>query len=258
MGLSFIDKFQWAVAAVLEVGVFSLALRHRLVERQPFFTIYLGLLIFVEAVMAIVYPTFGIRSYIYFYIAWGFQALLVLSRGTSVYEVCKVLIAPFAGVWKLCRSVLLLISGVLVLTAIFAASQSGPRLSAIISTAERGLELAIVGVLLSGLAFCRYYRIHIDRYIAWLGLGFGFYSAVQVVNSTFLQRYALSYFPLWNQLAIFSFNIATVLWCFALWKPLPARKLSAATLRPGTYETIAPQVSMRLRELNTRLLEMWK
>ena len=258
MGLSLIDKIQGMAGAVLELAVLFLVFRHRLFGRQPLFSVYLGLLIFYEVVETIVYATFGIRSYISFYSAWGFQALLVSGRGAAVYEFCKILIAPFSGVWKVCRSVLLSIAAVLTVAAIIATSESGPRLSVMISTAERGLELAIVGILLFGLAFCRYYRIQIDGYLAWIGLGFGFYSAIQVVNSSFLQRFAMSYFPLWNQLSIFSFNIATILWCVALWRPLPAMKRAAATLQPGAYEAFAPQMSIRLRELNARLLEMWK
>ncbi|HEV2488502.1 MAG TPA: hypothetical protein VGT03_01745 [Candidatus Acidoferrales bacterium] len=146
----------------------------------------------------------------------------------------------------------------LAVSAYFAASESGPRLASIISTAERGLELAIVGILLFGLAFCRYYQIRIDPYLLWIGLGFGFYSALQVVNNTFLRQLLLSYFPIWREVAVFSFDIATILWGFALWKPLPAPRLAPALLEPGTYESLSPRLRSRLRSLNAHLMEIWK
>jgi len=225
MGLSNIDKIQWAAGALLELAVLLLAIRHKLFQRHPLLTIYLGLLLADQVAMTIIYAAFGIRSYAAFYSFWALQCLLVLWRGASVYELCRVLLAPFAGVWKICRSFLLLTAGTLAVSAYFAASESGPRESSVISTAGRGLELAIVGILLFGLAFCRYYQIRIERYILWIGMGFGFYSAVQVVNNTFLRHFLLGYFPLWKDLWLVSFNISTALWCFALWKRLPAPTL---------------------------------
>lgn len=258
MDLSFTDKVQWGAGALLELTVLILAIRRKLFQRHPLFTIYLGLLIFDEIVASIIYSAFGIRSHAAFYTSWALQCLLILLRGAAVYELCGVLLAPFAGVWKIGRSFLLVIAGVLGVTAYFAASQSGPRISAIISTGERGAELAIIGTLLFGLAFCRYYQIRIERYILWIALGFGFYSSMQIVNNTFLQQFLLSYFPLWNRLGVFSFNISTVLWGIALWKPLPVLRLAPATLPPGAYEVIAPHITSRLRSLNARLLELWK
>lgn len=180
MGLSFVDKLHWAASMVLELTVLFLAIHNKLFKRHPLFTVYLALLILQGLVMAVVYTVLGIRSYLAFCIFWTLQAILVLWRGSAVYELCRVLLAPFAGVWRICRSFLLLTASMLAVSAYFAASESGPRLASIISTAERGLELAIVGILIFGLAFCRYYQIRIDRYILWIGLGFGFYSAVQV------------------------------------------------------------------------------
>jgi hypothetical protein len=258
MGMFSVAKTQWEIGALLEATVLFLALRRRLFERQPLLTIYLGLIVFNEFIVAIVYGAFGIRSYVSFYTFWGLQALLVSSRGSAVYEVCRLLLAPFAGVWRLSRNVLLLIAAILTITAIFAAAQSGPRFSAIISTASRGLELAIVGILTLGLTICRYYRVRVPGYLIWICLGFGFYATMQVVNDTFLRQWLLGYFPIWQQLWVLSFDIAVLMWCVALWKPLPALQRAPATLEPVVYETLGPQVTSRLRELNSRLLEMWK
>jgi hypothetical protein len=258
MGLSLFAEIHWAGTALLELALFILALRRKLFERHLFFTIYLGALVAYEGLIWLTYALLGIQSRSAFYVYWALQAFLILFRGAAVYEICGVLLAPFLGVWRICRTFLLLISILLVVSALYAASQSGPHFSAVISTAERGLELAIVGVLLIGLAFCRYYQVKVAGYLFWFGLGFGFYSAVQVVNNTFLRHYLLAYFPVWKNLYLFSFDIAIILWCIAMGKPLPVVRLSPATLAPGEYEAIAPQVTSGLRELNARLLEMWK
>jgi hypothetical protein len=256
--MSLFDKLQWVIGALIELAALFLALRRKLTVRQPLFITYLILLIVEQVVMTIVYAAFGIRSYVSFYTFWGLQALLVSSRGSAVYEVCRVLLAPFLGVWKLCRRALLGFATILSAAAVLAASRSGPRVSAIISTAGRGLELAIVGILIFGLAFCRYYQIRVPDDLVWICLGFGFYSAVQVLNDTFLHQLLLNYFPMWKQLWLLSFDIAVFIWCVALWKPLPVLKTAPAMLEPIAYESLAPHVTSRLRELNSRLLEMWR
>lgn len=258
MQLPLADKIEWAVAALLEVSVFVIALRRELQERQPLLTTYLGLLVALEGAMWLTYTLAGVRSRFSLYAYWTQQSLLMIFRGIAVYEICRVTLARYAGVWRLCRGFLLAILTILAFTGIIAASRSGPRYSVIISTAGRGLELAIVSVLLFGLAFCRYYRVEVPGYLALISVGFGFYSAVQVINNVFLRQYLLSYFPVWRYVTLFSFDIATILWGVALWKPLPELRLAPVTLLPGAYEEFAPQMTTRLRELNTRLLEMWK
>lgn len=258
MGLSVIEQVEWAAAAALELLAFVLAIRRRLFARQPLFGSYLTLLIADQLLMTFFYAKFGVRSHVSFYVFWALQAVLIMLRGAAVFEVFKVVLSPFSGVWKTCRGILLLVGVTLTFAAIFAASQSGPRISAIISTGGRGLELAIVGILLFGLAFSRYYNIHIETYLLWIGFAFGFYSGVQVVNNTFLHRYLLSYFPMWSRLSVFAFDISTVLWCVALWSPLPAVRATPAALGHEDYEAIAPQMTSRLRELNSRLLDIWK
>lgn len=117
----------------------------------------------------------------------------------------------------------------------------------------------VVAILVLGLVFCRYYGVRIDRYLAWVALGLGFYSAVQVANDTFLSEWLTrARFPIWEDLRNASFNIATIFWLVALWKPLPARQSTPVLLAPGEYGRLAPQMTLRLRELNTRLLEIWK
>jgi hypothetical protein len=125
--------------------------------------------------------------------------------------------------------------------------------------ADRGLELTVVGVLLFGLIFCRYYDIEIPRHWAWIAFGLGFCSAIQVANNTFLgDWHAQQHVLIWGALRRASFNIAILFWLVALWKPLPATAPAPVLLARGDCEFLAPQVSGRLRELNARLLEMWK
>src|SRR5487761_178767 len=259
MGLSLIDSVHWAATALIEVVVLALALRHKLFERLPVFTIYLGVLVANEAIMWLTYQLSGISSPTSFYVYWTMQAIQVSARAVVVYEICRVLLLPYVGVWKLWRPFLATVGLVLAVTAAVAPH---PHLHSIFATtlmAERGFELTVVGILICGLIFCRYYDVRIDRHWTWIAFGLGFYSAVQVADNTFLSNWLThTHFPIWEALRNASFNIATIFWLVALWKPLPARRPAPVLLAHGEYDHLAPQMTVRLRELNTRLLEMWK
>lgn len=248
----------WAATVLSEVVVLALALRRKLFGQLHFFTLYLALVVVDEAALWITYRLTGVNSLISFHLYWTLQAFLVFGRALAVYEVCRVLLGSYIGVWKLCRPFLLFLAIFLLGAATISNRASAHHIAATILTAERGLELMVVAILIVGLMFCRYYGLRIERYLIWIALGLGFYSAVQVANNTFLQNSVIGHFAIWGDLRHASFNIATILWLVALWKPLPAARPAPVLLVSGEYESLAPQVTLRLRELNARLLEMWK
>lgn len=257
MNLSLLDALHWGLSALIETVVFVLAIRRGLFDRLPIFMAYLFLLLVNEAATTAVYATTGITSHASFVTAWTLQGLLVFFRALVIYEICRSLLSAHEGVWQLCRPILIGVAVVLGVTAGTVAARNVHFLEAFILTAGRGLELVVLGTLIFGLIFCRYYGLTIESHVAWIALGLGLYSAVQVANNTMLQHW-LQYFPLWNDLRSFSFNIAVVMWIVALWRPLPARHPSPVVLSDNQYREFAPQVTARLRELNSRLLEMWK
>lgn len=257
MNPALVANLRSAASFVLELAVFSLAIRRKTFKDLPLFSIYLATLVASEIARWVVYRVTTLDSRPSFETYWTTQALLVAFRALVVYEICRVLLRPYKGIWRLCQPFLLTVGGVLVLDAALAARDSHQAATAIL-TAERGLELAALAILLFGLAFCKYYGARIDGHLLWIGLGLGFYSAVQVANNTFMQQGLGWYFSVWENLRLISFNIATVCWLVALLKPLPAAQAVPVMLSQREYEILAPQVTARLRELNTRLLEMWK
>ncbi|MGC1105895.1 MAG: hypothetical protein WA876_05095 [Candidatus Acidiferrales bacterium] len=257
MGLSSLGLAHWGFGTFIEAVVLILAIRRHLFDRLPFFTIYLFLILANEVITLAVYAITGISSHISFVIAWVMQGLLVSLRALVVYEVCRSLLSPYRGLWRLCRPVLIAVGAILGTTSGIVARQNAHFIEEAILTVGRGLELAIVGILIFGLIFCRYYGIRIERYLAWIALGLGLYSAIQVVNNTFLQHW-LSYFSVWNGLRHISFDMAVVFWIIGLRKPLPVLAPSPVLLGKHEYRDMAPHLTARLRELNGRLLEMWK
>src|SRR5579864_3185997 len=258
MSLSSSESVHWAATALIETLVLILALRSKVFRQLPLFTIYLGLVVLNEAIISLTYHFAGINSRTSFYAYWILQALQIIARAAVVYEICRVLLSPYMGVWRIVRPLLIMVGVALAVSAVIAAGPNGKYISPIVIIGERGFESTIVGILLIGLLFCRYYQIRIDRHLMWIALGLGFYSAVQMVNNSFLSVLFLNYLPLWKDIRTGSFNIATVLWGVALWKPLAIPKLKPTMLEPGTYETLAPRMTSYLHALNSRLSELWK
>jgi hypothetical protein len=156
----------------------------------------------------------------------------------------------------MCKGGLCAAALVLATTALIPPEEQGPDVQRVIMTAERGMELAIVGILLVALIFCRYYRIPVNRLNGLVALGLGLYSVIQVANNTFLNHWLQAYDPVWREIRADSFVLATLIWGAALWKPLPDAHGMPKLLDAEVYSRLAPAVNVRLRELNARLEEM--
>jgi hypothetical protein len=261
VNLSFTTLLIWWSAIFLEFVVLGLAWQRKLARRLPFLVVYLSLLLANEFIMFCIFRATGINSRVSFYAYWTLQALLVAFRAIVVYEVCRSVLSPFAGVWRAVNPVLCGIAGLLLFGAVVSPRGAHYRGSVAILAAQRGLEFVVAGLLIAGFAFCRYYGLRIEGYLAWIALGLGFHSIVQAADNTFLQYWPhhwSSHFAIWDGLRHFSFGIALVMWSFALWKPLPATQPRPVLLSHSEYENLSPLVTTRLRELNTRLLGMWK
>jgi len=251
----------WWLGFLLEVGVLCWALRRGLAKRLPFFVGYLSLLVANEIIMLGLYRTTGLNSRSYFYAWCLLQFLCITLRAVLVYEICQNILSPFAGVWRLVSGLLFAIASVLGAGILIAARGAPQYITDAIVKEEQGLELVVIGLLIAGLAFCRYYRVRVDGYLLWIALGLGFHSIFQVADNTFLQHWSSHWprhFVIWEGLRHFSFDIALIMWGIALWKPLPALRPAPALLNRDEYEQLSPLVTSQLRKLNTRLLEMWK
>ncbi|HLW82197.1 MAG TPA: hypothetical protein VKS20_09165 [Candidatus Acidoferrales bacterium] len=254
--MTVLSLVHWALIACLEAALLVLALRRKLRQRLPFFVAYLAVLVLGELGAFSIYQIVGFKSKTSFYAFWILQGIFVLLRAAVVYEICRSILSPLEGVWRLAKP-LLLMMGCILLGAMLISTRGTPLSPVkIIPLGQRGLELIIVGLLIGGLAFCRYYRVQVENYVAWIALGLGIHSIIQATDNTLLPW--LNHFALWAALSHVSFDIALIMWGVALWKPLPAPRPAPILLTSSEYQSLTPQVTARLRSLNTRLLEMWK
>src|SRR6266852_5559382 len=242
MNLTLLEYFRWGAGTGLEILVCVLVFRRGLNRSLPFFTSYFALLVVAEAIYWPAHFLLRTQPYALFLMFWIIQAVLLLARGAMVAEICRRALESYPGIWKLCRSGLAVIAVVLVLAAAYQAQKNAPRIAAVVLTTERGLELAIVGILLFAVAFCRYYRVEVEFPINWIALGLGFYSAVQVANNSVLQEWLLEYFPAWSSIRLLSFEFVMAMWCAILWKPLPVPRPAPVLLGRKVYDEVSPEV----------------
>lgn len=256
MELGFADYVLWVSTSFLQVFVCVLVIQRGLARRLPFFTIYLTLVALRGLSLWGIYHAVGYESNGAFYFFWSTAGVLLVARWLVIAEVCWVTLRLYRGLWALAWRLLLCVGLILVVHAAMSASQHTAWISQFLLTAERGLALAVVGTVVMLLLMCRYYGIRMETIPLLAAAGLGVYSGIQVINDSLMWVWLGDYFPVWNTLRSVSFQGVLLLWCWALRKPVPAPQPAPALLDQRVYDTLTPQVSYRLRELNSRLLEM--
>ncbi len=248
----------WVSGTVLEFLLVTLAIRQGLFRRLPVFAAYLLLVALHEIGWWSIVHTLGYAARPTFYFYWVSQTLLVSARALVIAELCQSILASYRGVWALAWRILLFIASVLLGAAAWIAFGNTSWITLFILTAERGLEIAAVGILIALLLISRYYQIRLQPLQRLIALGLGCYSAVQILNNSFMREFLGHYFDWWGWVRVTSFQVALILWLLALRKPLPAATPSPFLLPQEIYDQVTPQVSYRLRALNDRLTEILK
>lgn len=248
----------WVGGTALELLVCVLAFYRRLYLRLPIFTVYLLLVLVHEPASWWVHFHFGEFSGAYFTSYWLMQALLLAARGMVTAELCRVVLRPYLGVWRLARLVLGAAAGVLVLYSGLQASQRTARLNTFVLTAERGLEFTIVVTLIILLGVSRYYGVSLDRLIVSVALGLSLYSCSAILNNSILSEWLSGWFRAYDFFRRTTFHAALLVWIQALLQPLPRPEAAPAMLGAEQYLRLAPVVSEKMRQMNDRLLGLLK
>jgi hypothetical protein len=255
-GIVLIQQFLWIVNGV--AGIFLLfwlaSRKNHLAFPAFFFYIFVNLCL--GASVYFIYRHWGFSSVTARRIAWAMVFVVVCARAMAVAEVCRRLLGRYRGIWALAWRIFLA-SAVLVL--LYSAAAGRHRWELVLPSAQRGMELAIAAVIVLLLIFIRYYGVHADPADRSLAVGFCLYSCFNALNNTILERYLYSYAVVWNVLGMLVFLASLSLWAWALRAPQPAAADTAEALHtPEIYQSIMPQINVRLRALNEQLSHFWK
>jgi hypothetical protein len=215
--LSSLQSIIWVAGPTLKVILCLLVFVRGLHRRLPLFGVYAALLVAETIAVRFTYHHWGYASEPARYVYWSSLGVVLFARALAVGELSWKSLRNAPAVWGIVRKPLVVLAAAFVIYAAIAASKS----FAFLLTAERRLDLGVVVIItaLTGLGV---------RYKVWLGaierkivLGFGVYSAFQVVNDAFMQKWMMRYFQWWASASMVSFEIAMLIWIAPLVRPLP-------------------------------------
>lgn len=248
----------WNLSIILEGMLCAFIVRRRLWRLLPLFTVYLLLNLLLTIALWLVYKSFGDDSRFVFYFFWSKQSLLLVARAVVCAELCLLAFRSRPGLWLHVRRVLIAITaGILVYAAIDAFRQI-PIVESFVLALQRSLELTVAIVLTSLLVIANRYRIPMERVASLVALGMCIHSTFQILNNTLLKHWLDPYFSWWNNVQIVSFQVALVIWLFALRRPLAETKPAPMLLPEDVYHSYVGRIGQRLKDLIRDIQEVTK
>jgi hypothetical protein len=127
---------------------------------------------------------------------------------------------------------------------------------------NRGYHLTFATTVIVCLLLVRYYSIQVPTAFKRILAGFCFNACVQILINTlmqtFLRKMFYSHQTLWQSSTTAAYIATLFVWVAALWKPLPADARQPLPPADSVYQRLSPEINERLRELNEKLLRLWK
>jgi hypothetical protein len=250
----------FAVSALAQLTLLILLFSKDSFRRLPQFTAYVALDLAQGAYLLIVYSTLGISSVRVRNLAWYSECVTLLAQGWATAEVLKATLRPYQGIWGLVwRSLVASSTLVVFLVALTTRGEwAGDKWFEL----NRGYHLTFAVTVIVCLLLVRYYSIEVPAAYKWILAGFCFYSCTEIlintVMETFLRKAFDTYQTLWQSSTVVAFISVLFIWVAALWKPIPADTREILPPSDSIYQQLSPEINHRLRELNKRLLRLWK
>jgi hypothetical protein len=221
MHLTQLENYLWAIGTALKIVLCVLASYRRLYRRLPFFFVYVVLLVAEVLVVWSAYRLWGYTSRMAWYTYWCAVGVLLVARGFVVAELCRTSLRDYPAIWSLLRKALGFTAVIVLAAAAIAAYQNKIPIAAFILTAERGLEISILVILVAMIGLAVPYHIALAPLERDITLGLALYSIFQVLNDSFMNQWMAPHFLWWNSTRILAFDAALLLWIFALRQPIP-------------------------------------
>lgn len=248
----------WTLTVVLEGLLCAIVVHRRLWRRLPLFTTYVLVKFLVTIALWLVYKRFGYDSIFAYYFFWSTQSLLLVIRASVCAELCLLTFRPRPGLWLQVRRLLTTIAAAILVYAAIDAYRQASVVTSFILTTERSLELTVAVLLTSFLLVANRYRIPMDRAPSLIAVGVCVHSAFQILNDTLFKAWLDPYFSWWNNVQMVSFQVALVIWLFALRKPLADTDLAPTLLPDNAYHSYARLIGQRLKNLDRDVEEVMK
>lgn len=250
----------WVGCILGQLSVLILLFLARNSRKVPFFTAFIALNICQGGFIVILASLPGIRLATYQNLAWASECVTLVAQALATTEILGITLRPFPGIWGLVWRALVATSALVVMIVTLASHYHGASEGWF--QLNRGYHLTFAFAVIACLLLVRYYAIQVPTAFKLILGGFCLNSCVEVLINTFIQvlfhRGYEVHQAAWQILTMLSFAIALVIWVVALRKPFPVDDRQIASLTDSEYRRLSPEINERLRELNEKLLRLWK
>jgi len=250
----------WACSALAQLIVVILLFSKGSFRKLPFFTVYVALNLCQAVFLVIVYSICGTSSETTKSLAWYSECVTLVAQALATTEILRLALRPYQGIWGLAWRALTCTSAFVVLMV--ALTTRGDWVTAKWFELNRGYHLTFAAAVIACLLLIRYYSIQVPAAYKMILGGFCLYSCTEILINTVLQsllkKAFYDYQPIWQSSTMLSFIVVLFVWVAALWKPLPVDARQATPPSDSIYQRLSPEINERLRELNEKLLRLWK
>jgi len=251
-GIARFELVLWSLSVLLQATLVVYLLLSSKWRQYPGLCFYLIVNLLQSAFYYYSYSHWGFYSMRAKKAAWVSQIPVLCMRAWAVVDLCRLLLRPYSGIWGLAWRILTFLASALVLGSILAAGRGWAQ---IVPNLNVSLEWTTVCMIVALFVFARHYEIEPSLAIRWLALGFVLYSSFAILNDTALSYWSSWYGDTWNILGTLSFLASVYLWLTAAFRPVEQFE-RAATLPRDVYHALTPEVNVRLRNLNERLIRL--
>jgi hypothetical protein len=252
-------RWLWGCSTLAQLIVLSLLFLKGSFRKLPLFTAYIALNICQVGFLLAVYSLWGTDSHPTFVLAWTSECVTLLAQALATTEILGITLRPYPGIWGLGWRALAFTSTLVVLIVALATRGTWDR--ATWFQLNRGYHLTFAAAVIACLLLVRYYSIPVPTAYKMILGGFCLNSCVEVVINTGVQLLFHKYEvhqATWQFLTTLSFIVALFIWAAALRKPFPVEDRQTTPLSDSTYQRLSPEINERLRELNEKLLRIFK
>jgi hypothetical protein len=250
----------WAFSVLAQLVLLLFLFLKGNFRKLPFFAAYVALNICQAGFVAAVYSIWGTSSATTTTLDWYSETLTLVAAAFATTEVLKVTLEPYKGIWGLAWRFLTAVSTAVVILVVMATHSTWAVAKWF--QLERGYNLTFASAVIACLLLVRYYSIAVPAAYRMILGGFCFYACTDILINTILQALLKKQFyvyqPIWQSSRMLSFVAVQVLWTAAVWKPLPIQVRPAAPPSDSIYGRLSPEINERLRDLNEKLLRLWK
>jgi len=259
-GFSLYVQWLWAGSILTQLIVLVLLLSKGNFRKLPFFSAYVALNLCQAGFLLAVYSVWGSNSPTSNSLAWISECVTLLAQALATSEILAITLRPYQGIWGLGWRALTAVSSLVVILVVMAAR--GHWASARWFELNRGYHLTFACAVIACLLLVRYYSIPVPAAYKMILGGFCFYSCTEILINTVLQALLKQNFsvyqPIWQFSILFSFVVVQFVWAGALRKALPVEARQGPTSSDSTYQRLSPEINEQLRQLNEKLLQLWK